>query len=70
MTAPKGPLLSKAEMASTTWDKLQARCTERLAAFRSKLENPNTPVAEREGLVYRIDELKEFLRLGTPAADK
>lgn len=58
------PILTKPEREGAVWQKVEARVKERLDAHRKKLENPSTPPAEREGLVYRIDELKQFLRLG------
>lgn len=61
-------ILTKAEREGAVWQKVEARLNERLANHRKKLENPATPATEREGLVYRIDEIKELLRLG--AEDK
>jgi hypothetical protein len=64
------PILSKPEREGAIWQKVQARINERLEHHRRKLESPATTPAEREGLVYRIDEIKEFLRLGAPAEEQ
>lgn len=64
------PILSKPEREGAVWQKVEARLQERLQNHRRKLENPSTSPAEREGLVYRIDEIKEFLRLAAPAEDQ
>jgi hypothetical protein len=63
------PILTRPEREGAVWQKVEARLKERLENHRRKVETPGTPPAEREGLVYRIDELKEFLRLGA-AEDK
>lgn len=65
-----GPILTPAEQGSTCWQKLEAVLNERLATHRRYLESPSTPSAKREELVWRISELKEFLKLGSPASDK
>lgn len=64
------PILTRPEREGAVWQKVEARLKERIEHHRKKVENPATPAAEREGLVYRIDEIKEFLRLGAPAEDK
>lgn len=63
------PILTRPEREGAVWQKVEAVLKERLEEHRKRLENPATPTTEREGLVYRIDELKKFLRLGA-AEDK
>jgi hypothetical protein len=57
-------VLNEAERGSTTWQKVEHELNRRLAYYRAKLENPREVEAERLGCAWRIQELKEILKMG------
>jgi hypothetical protein len=61
--------LSSAERDSAAWQKVEWHANARLALHRAKVENPLNPEAERLGAAWRIQELKELLKLASQPAE-
>lgn len=62
------PRFDQFQIQHELWRTLAAYYQERLEKLRSQLENPKTAETERAGLIYRIDEIKQLLKIG--AQDK
>jgi len=62
--------LSDAERNQGAWQKVEAHAQERLKAHRLTAENPRAIEAERLGAAWRINELKELLKLAEPAKEQ
>jgi hypothetical protein len=58
------------EAQSAAWDKVVAHTEIRLKALRLTAENPRVTDAERLAAAWRINEIKELLKLAQPASDK
>lgn len=58
--------LNDAERGSAAWQKVRVELHSRLERYRQLVENPAKPEAERLGLCWRIQELKELLRMEEP----
>jgi hypothetical protein len=56
------------EINSPTWQKINAHLNEELKAMRARAENPKLPHDDRQGLLWRIYEIKEILELAEPAS--
>jgi hypothetical protein len=61
--------LSPHERDSAAWQKVEWHANARLALHRAKVENPLNPEAERLGAAWRIQELKELLKLASQPAE-
>lgn len=61
--------LTQSERESHAWQKVRLVIEQKLAAFRTKVENPEVPEAERLGLCWRIKELKALLAIEEPPKD-
>lgn len=62
--------LSKPELASTAWEKVEKQIQLRLAVHRKTVENPRQPETDRLGSAWAITELKELLKLAQPAKEQ
>jgi hypothetical protein len=58
------------EAQSDAWQKVIAHTNGRLATLRAICENPREDDAKRLSAAWRINEIKELLKLAQPASDK
>lgn len=62
--------LSPHEIGTPLWTKLSEHYAEELRKHRARAENPLLPADERQGLLWRIDEIKRFLALAEQPEQK
>ena len=62
--------LNQHEIATPLWDKLSNHYGAELQSLRARAENPILPQDERQGLLWRIYEIKKFLELAELPAPK
>lgn len=53
--------LNPHEAGSPLWQRIEAELNQELATFRARAEHPLLPADERQGLLWRIYQIKEFL---------
>lgn len=56
------------EINSPLWTKLVQHYSEELSKYRARAENPMLPQDDRQGLLWRIYEIKEILKLAEPTS--
>lgn len=55
--------LTPHEVNQPLWTRLSEHYTEELRKHRARAENPLIPADERQGLLWRIYQIKDFLAL-------
>jgi hypothetical protein len=62
--------LSNVEVGSSAWHLVSTWAAHRVETFTKIATNPTRPEAERLAACWRLDELKELLKLAEPAKEQ